>query len=96
MVSRVIVLIRPIEWKEKEISQGHYSLFDGENYDLWVVRMNTYLEGFDLWVVVEEDYIVDLLLKNPTMAYQKSKWKKNKEGKGEVMFVCWCFRNDPH
>jgi len=30
-------------------------LFDGESYDLWAVRMQTYLEGLDLWEVVEED-----------------------------------------
>ena len=27
-------------------------LFDGESYDLWAVRMQTYLEGLDLWEVV--------------------------------------------
>jgi len=30
-------------------------LFDGESYDLWAVRMQTYIEGLDLWEVLEED-----------------------------------------
>jgi len=39
---------------------------------------------------VEYDYTIDP--KNPTMAQIKmQKKKKDKEGKSEVMFVCWCF-----
>jgi len=29
-------------------------VFDGDNYQMWVVRMETYLEALDLWEAVEE------------------------------------------
>ena len=45
--------------------------FDGTNYQMWVVRMETHLEALDLWEVVEEDYEVPALPKNPTMAQMK-------------------------
>ena len=32
--------------------------FDGTNYQIWAVRMETYLEALDLWKEVEEDYEV--------------------------------------
>ena len=28
-------------------------VFDGDNYQMWVVRMETYLEALDLWEAVE-------------------------------------------
>ena len=43
-------------------------IFYGENYQLWVVRMETYLEAFDLWQVVEEDYEINPLLNNLIVA----------------------------
>ena len=53
--------------------EGNYSqvalpLFDGEGYDLWSVRMQSYPEGLDLWDTVEENYVVQPLPENPTMA----------------------------
>jgi len=30
-------------------------VFDGDNYQMWVVRMETYLEALDLWEAVEEE-----------------------------------------
>ncbi|KAG8492161.1 hypothetical protein CXB51_009591 [Gossypium anomalum] len=42
-------------------------LFDGENYQAWVVRMQAYIEGCDYWEVVKEDYEVTPVLNNPTM-----------------------------
>jgi len=54
------------------------SYFDGENYQLWVVRMKTYLEALDLWGLVEENYEINPLPNNPTIAQIKSdKEKKN-------------------
>ncbi|KAK5812690.1 uncharacterized protein LOC108468623 [Gossypium arboreum] len=42
-------------------------VFDGENYQAWVVKMQAYIEGCDYWEVVEEDYDVTPLPNNPTM-----------------------------
>ena len=57
-------------------------LFDGESYDLWAVRMQTYLEGLDLWEVVEEDDVP--LSENPTMAQMKAhKEKKTRKAKAK-------------
>jgi hypothetical protein len=46
-------------------------IFDGENYDLWAVRMEYYLEALDVWEAIEKDYDVSPLLNNPTMAQLK-------------------------
>ncbi|KAA3477320.1 receptor-like protein kinase FERONIA [Gossypium australe] len=32
------------------------SVFAGENYHIWVVKMKTYLQAFDLWEVVDADW----------------------------------------
>ena len=57
--------------------EGNYSqvalpLFDGKGYDLWSVRMQSYLEGLDLWDDVEENYVVQPLPENPIMAQIKN------------------------
>jgi len=39
-------------------------MFDGEIYQLWAVKIKTYLEDLDLWKVVEEDYEVHHLPNN--------------------------------
>ena len=39
-----------------------------ENYQIWSVKMQTYLEAFDLWEVVAEDELIALLPVNPTLA----------------------------
>ena len=60
-------------------------IFDGENYQLWAVRMETYLEALDLWEVVEEDYEVSPLLNNPTMAQIKNhKERKTRKSKAKA------------
>ncbi|KAH7576626.1 hypothetical protein JRO89_XS01G0120000 [Xanthoceras sorbifolium] len=58
---------------EAESSLPHLTppVFDGENYQLWAVRMETYLEALDLWEAVEEYYEVHPLPNNPTMAQIK-------------------------
>ena len=43
-------------------------VFDRVNYDLWVIKMESYLESLDLWEAMEEDYDVTPLLEDPTMA----------------------------
>ncbi|OIT29632.1 protein trichome birefringence-like 35, partial [Nicotiana attenuata] len=60
-------------------------VFDGQNYQLWAVRMETYLEALDLWEAVEEDYDVLPLPNNPTMAQIKShKEKKTRKSKAKA------------
>jgi len=43
---------------EGEASFSHVTLpiFDGENYDLWEVKMKSYMKSLDLWVGMEQDY----------------------------------------
>ena len=41
--------------------------FDGENYHLWAIRMEAFLDASDLWEAVEENYEVGALPKNPTL-----------------------------
>ncbi|KAJ8750866.1 hypothetical protein K2173_016047 [Erythroxylum novogranatense] len=47
-------------------------IFNGENYQLWAVKMQTYLQSFDLWDVVENDSEVPSLLPHPTTTQLKS------------------------
>ncbi|RVW92680.1 hypothetical protein CK203_041554 [Vitis vinifera] len=46
-------------------------VFDGINYQVWVVRMKAYLDASDLWEAVSEEYEVPPLSDNPTMAQIK-------------------------
>ena len=72
---------------EVEASFSHISspIFDRENYQLWAVRMETYLEALDLWEAIEKDYDVPPLPNNPTMAQIKShKERKTKKSKAKV------------
>ncbi|XP_059280984.1 uncharacterized protein LOC132034611 [Lycium ferocissimum] len=61
---------------ENSFSQIAPPVFDCENYHLWAVRIETYLEALDLWEVVEEDYDVLLLPNNPSLAQIKSQKEK--------------------
>ncbi|XP_057990611.1 uncharacterized protein LOC131172989 [Hevea brasiliensis] len=47
-------------------------VFTGENYQIWSVKMQSYLEAFDLWEVVVEDRPVAPLPPNPTLAQIKA------------------------
>ncbi|XP_019266009.1 PREDICTED: uncharacterized protein LOC109243519 [Nicotiana attenuata] len=70
---------------ETSFSQLAPPVFDGENYQLWAVRMETYLEALDLWEAVEEDYDVLPLPNNPTVAQIKShKEKKTRKSKAKA------------
>jgi len=53
--------------------------------------MLVYLETLDLWKVVEEDYEVLMLSKNPSMTYIKHHKEKKTESKGKVMPFLWGF-----
>ncbi|XP_056162590.1 uncharacterized protein LOC130136570 [Syzygium oleosum] len=60
-------------------------VFDGDNYQIWAVRMETYLDALDLWEAVEEDYEIPALPANPTMAHIKAhKEKKTKKSKAKA------------
>ncbi|XP_027338134.1 uncharacterized protein LOC113852077 [Abrus precatorius] len=41
-------------------------IYEGENYHLWAIRMEAFLDASDLWEAIEEDYEVGQLPKNPT------------------------------
>ena len=57
-------------------------VFDGDNYQMWEVRMETYLVALDLWKAVEEDYEVPPLPANLTIAQIKAqKEKKTRKSK---------------
>lgn len=59
--------------------------FDGDNYEMWSIRMETYLEALDLWEAVEEDYEVSQLSDNPTIAQIKIyKEKKTRKAKAKA------------
>ncbi|KAJ8760425.1 hypothetical protein K2173_015092 [Erythroxylum novogranatense] len=47
-------------------------IFNGQNYQLLVVKMQTYLQSFDLWDMVESDSEVPPLPPHPTVAQLKS------------------------
>ncbi|KAH0644693.1 hypothetical protein KY284_032577 [Solanum tuberosum] len=59
------------------------SVFDGENYQAWVVKMQVYLEACDLWEAFEEDCEVHPLPWNPTMAKIRT-YKEKKTGKSKA------------
>lgn len=59
--------------------------FDGENYRLWAIKMETYLQALDLWEAIEEDYEITPLPENATVAQIKShKDKKTKKSKAKA------------
>ncbi|XP_022850767.1 uncharacterized protein LOC111372616 [Olea europaea var. sylvestris] len=43
-------------------------LFTGENYQLWAIKMKTYLKAMNLWEVIENDVDPASLPQNPTLA----------------------------
>ncbi|XP_010532447.1 PREDICTED: uncharacterized protein LOC104808467 [Tarenaya hassleriana] len=51
-------------------------MFDGENYQVWSVKMKVFLKGSDLWEAVEEDYEIPPLTGNPTLNQIRSHKEK--------------------
>ena len=78
-----------LPWILKGVFPKLLSQFLMEKNDLWVVRMEAYLETFDFGEVVEEDYEVLPLPDNPTMTHIKShKEQKTRKAKAKVcLFV---------
>ena len=64
------------------------SVFDGTNYQMWAIRMETHLEALDLWEAMEEEYDVLVLPKNPTVAQMKSyQEKKTRKSKAKAVYL---------
>ncbi|TYK29919.1 Retrovirus-related Pol polyprotein from transposon TNT 1-94 [Cucumis melo var. makuwa] len=51
-------------------------IFDENNYQVWVVRMEAYMEALDIWEAVQEDYEIPTLPDNPP--WHKSKRKRRR------------------
>jgi hypothetical protein len=52
---------------EANFSHATPLVFDEKNYQLWAVKIKSYLETLDIWEVVEKDYDVSPLPNNPTI-----------------------------
>ena len=69
-------LHNPFETTLENGNQQHLLLdpqiFARENYQIWSIKMQTYLEAFDLWEVVAEDEPIAPLPVNPTLAQIKA------------------------
>ena len=69
-------------------------IFNGDNYQMWAVRMETYLEALDLWEAIEDDYEVPPLSANPTVAQKEKKTRKSKAkaclfaAVSQMIFMC--------
>ncbi|KAK5812014.1 hypothetical protein PVK06_027408 [Gossypium arboreum] len=64
-------------------------IFNGEGYQVWIVRMEAHLWANDFREAIEEDYEVLSLAANPTMAHTKNhKERKLRKSKAIVtLFV---------
>ena len=52
--------------------------FTGENYQIWSVKMQAFLETYELWEAVTEDKPLAALPSNTTLAHVKSNNKDKK------------------
>ena len=60
-------------------------VFDGTNYQVWAIRMETYLDANDQWEAVEQVYEVPPLPNNPTLAQiRNQKDRKQKKSKARA------------
>ena len=64
-MSEVFLMDIPVSFSVKT------PVFTGQNYRVWVVKMETYLKAFDLWEIVESDKQPTPLRNNPTIAQLK-------------------------
>ena len=65
--------------------------FGGESYQIWAVRMQTYLEALDLWEAVDDEYEIAPLPNNPTVAQIKThKERTTRKSKAKA-----CLCHDP-
>ena len=79
--------LRAIDSKEWQMASGSISylavpMFTGENYQIWVVKMKSYLKSIGLWDAVETGRDPPPLRANPTIAqmkqYEEELLKKDK------------------
>ena len=68
-------------------------MFTGENYHIWSVKMQVFLEAYDLWEIISEDKPVSLLPTNPTVA-QINFNNEEKEKKSKAKSIIQNFRAD--
>ena len=57
---------------QSENSVFSLPVFEGENYHLWAIRMEAFLDASDLWEAVEEDYEVGALPDNASLNQVRS------------------------
>ena len=69
-------------------------IFNGENYDFWRVKMETYFSSQDLWDIVEEGFTIpaDTSALN---ASQEKELKKNKQKNSKALFTLQQAVTDP-
>jgi hypothetical protein len=66
-------------------------VFDGTNYQVWVVRMETYLDANDQWEAIADTYEVPPLLDNPTIAQIKNNKRRVKENQRQKLVYLQLF-----
>ena len=62
------------------------SIFTGENYDYWSVKMKTFFGSQDLWDIVEEGFIAPTDTLTLTAA-QKKELKENKQKDSRALYI---------
>ena len=69
-------------------------IFNGENYDFWRVKMETYFSSQDLWDIIEEGFTIpaDTSALN---ASQEKELKKNKQKNSKALFTLQQAVTDP-
>jgi len=65
------------------------SVFTGQNFGVWAVKVETYLKAFDLWETVESDKQTNQLENNPTITQMKF----FNEEKAKRFKALTCFHN---
>ena len=83
------------KWEESNFLAVASPISDGDNYQMWVVRMETYLEALDLWETIEADYKVPPLPANLYYSTNQSiEGNEYKKIKGKSLPICSCISND--
>ncbi|XP_014503091.1 uncharacterized protein LOC106763408 [Vigna radiata var. radiata] len=83
--------------RDSKFSTTAPSVFDGENYQIWAVRMEAYLEALDLREAIEEDYEIPVLLGNPKMAQIKNhKDRKTRKAKAKSAKAIWDYLKEEY
>ena len=62
---------------QSENSVFSLPVFEGENYHLWTIRMEAFLDASDLWKAIEKDCEVGVFPENPSLNQMKSHKERN-------------------